>query len=131
MQVKLLMLAIVLGCCGCSVSPAPNPDTGFIESSSGERSNDRSSVKVKHMLRIGFCDYWIVEVISENKKTTLLQSDTAHGLTMTVLSSEEVQAEKPSEKRISDNYIRDHREKRDRPWEIEKEDYGGQGFPRP
>jgi len=127
MQVNLLMLAIVLIFCGCSVSPAPNPDTGFIEASFGEGS----SIKTKHLLSVGNSDYWIVEVIDNNKRTTLLQNETLHSLTMTVLSSEEVQAEKPSGKRISDNYIRDHREKRDRPWEIEKEDYGGQGFPRP
>jgi len=110
MQIKLVMLAIVLTSCGCSVSPAPDPDTGFYEASFGEGS----SIKTKHILRVGFCDYWIVEVISENKKTTLLQSDTARGLTTTVLSSEEVQAEKSSEKRISDNYIRDYGEKNER-----------------
>jgi hypothetical protein len=118
MQVKLLMLAIVLALCGCSVSPAPNPDTGFIEKSFGEGS----SIKTKHLLSVSNCDYWIVEVIDNNKRTTLLQNETLHSLTMTVLSSEEVQAEKPSEKRvrftgpfsISDNYIRDYGEKNGR-----------------
>jgi len=114
MQVKLLMLAIVLIFCGCSVSPTPDPYTRFYEKSSGEESNGGSSFRAKHMLRIGQCDYWIIEVVNESKKTTLLRCANFEGHTITVLSSEEVQAEKSSEKRISDNYIRDYGEKNGR-----------------
>ncbi len=110
MQVKLLMLAIVLVSCGCSDSPAPNPDTGFYEASFGEGS----SIKAKRILQIGAAHYWIIEVANENKRTTLLRCAGCDGHTMTVLSSEEVQAEKSSEKRISDNYIRDYGEKNGR-----------------
>ena len=84
MQMKLLVLAIVLTLCGCVSSPAPNSDTGFYEG---------SGCRVKHILRIGLRDYWIVEVINNNKRTTLLQCDTVNGLTMTVLNSEELQPE--------------------------------------
>lgn len=89
MQIKLVMLAIVLTMCGCVSSPAPDPDTGFYESSFG----DGSSIKAKQILQIGAARYWIVEITNKNKKTTLLRCANNDGHTMTVLNSEELQPE--------------------------------------
>ena len=99
---KLFVLAIILTMCGCVSSPAPDPDTGFYESSFG----DGSSIKTSKVVRIGSANFGIVEVINNNKRTTLLRCSNYDGITMTVLNSEELQPEKS------------------RPWEIERENYG-------